>query len=245
MAVADMNGDGLDDVFIGGARDQPSAILIQQQNGGFVRSNEKLLAQDSISEDVAATFFDAAVSLVPREFITIFVAVVVAMVIAVGKRPVAKPAIAIVTALYVVSGMVVLVSPARDYAEHHWATSRIMADVRAMPKNSVIYTNAPDAIYLLAHRAVSSIPETRDFSCEGRAYRPFRPHWQTKSEIACTLFSWTFDRSTHVAHRHSATVPRPVIPREPRGRCRSSGPAPPGPSSPRSTRRHRPTRQTR
>src|SRR5437762_1651915 len=59
MAVADVNGDGLDDVFIGGARDQPSAILIQQQNGAFVRSNEKLLAQDSISEDVAATFFDA------------------------------------------------------------------------------------------------------------------------------------------------------------------------------------------
>ena len=59
MAVADVNGDGLDDIFIGGARDQPSAILIQQQNGAFVRSNEKLLAEDSISEDVGACFFDA------------------------------------------------------------------------------------------------------------------------------------------------------------------------------------------
>jgi len=59
MAVADVNGDGLDDIFIGGARDQPSAILVQQQNGGFVRSNEKLLAEDSISEDVGACFFDA------------------------------------------------------------------------------------------------------------------------------------------------------------------------------------------
>ncbi len=59
MAVADVNGDGLDDIFIGGARDQPSAIMIQQQNGGFVRSNEKLLMGDSISEDIGATFFDA------------------------------------------------------------------------------------------------------------------------------------------------------------------------------------------
>ncbi len=59
MAVADVNGDGLDDFFIGGARDQASAILIQQRDGGFVRRNEKLLAQDSTSEDVGATFFDA------------------------------------------------------------------------------------------------------------------------------------------------------------------------------------------
>src|SRR5438105_1922734 len=59
MAVADVNGDGLDDIFIGGAKDQPSAILIQQQDGSFVKSNEKLLAQDSISEDIGAVSFDA------------------------------------------------------------------------------------------------------------------------------------------------------------------------------------------
>jgi hypothetical protein len=59
MAVADVNGDGLDDIFIGGARDQASAILIQQSDGSFIKSNEKLLAQDSISEDIGAVFFDA------------------------------------------------------------------------------------------------------------------------------------------------------------------------------------------
>ena len=59
MAVADVNGDGLDDIFIGGAKDQPSAILIQQADGSFRRSNEKLLATDSSAEDVSATFFDA------------------------------------------------------------------------------------------------------------------------------------------------------------------------------------------
>ena len=59
MAVADVNGDGLDDIFIGGAKDQPSAILLQQQDGSFVKSNEKLLVEDSVSEDIGAVFFDA------------------------------------------------------------------------------------------------------------------------------------------------------------------------------------------
>jgi hypothetical protein len=59
MAVADVNGDGLDDIFIGGAKDQPSAILIQQPDGSFVKSNEQLLAQDAASEDIGAVFFDA------------------------------------------------------------------------------------------------------------------------------------------------------------------------------------------
>jgi hypothetical protein len=59
MAVADVNGDALDDVFISGAKEEPSAILIQQPSGSFARSNEKLLAQDIISEDVGAAFFDA------------------------------------------------------------------------------------------------------------------------------------------------------------------------------------------
>lgn len=59
MVVADVNGDGLDDIFIAGAKGQPSALLIQQRDGKFVKSNEKLFAQDSTSEDISGVFFDA------------------------------------------------------------------------------------------------------------------------------------------------------------------------------------------
>jgi hypothetical protein len=59
MAVADVNGDGLDDVFISAPKDQSSALLVQQRDGRFVSTNEPLFAQDRISEDIGALFFDA------------------------------------------------------------------------------------------------------------------------------------------------------------------------------------------
>jgi hypothetical protein len=59
MAVADVNGDGLDDAFLGGAKNQPGALLIQRADGRFVTSNERLLEQDRVSEDLGAAFFDA------------------------------------------------------------------------------------------------------------------------------------------------------------------------------------------
>jgi len=59
LAVADVNGDGLDDAFIGGAKGQPSALLIQQPDGRFVSANQPLLTQDLVSEDLGAVFVDA------------------------------------------------------------------------------------------------------------------------------------------------------------------------------------------
>jgi hypothetical protein len=59
VAVCDVNGDGLDDFFIGGARDQPSALYLQRANGTFTATNQALFATDSISEDLGAAFFDA------------------------------------------------------------------------------------------------------------------------------------------------------------------------------------------
>lgn len=58
IAKADVNGDGMEDLFIGGAAGQTGAIFIQQTNGGFVNKPAAALAADAMYEDTAAEFFD-------------------------------------------------------------------------------------------------------------------------------------------------------------------------------------------
>ena len=59
LTSADVNGDDLDDVFVGGAMWQAGTLLLQQRDGTFQPSVQPALAADSVSEDVDATFFDA------------------------------------------------------------------------------------------------------------------------------------------------------------------------------------------
>ena len=57
MCVADVNGDGLDDIFIGGAMEQSGAIYTQKKDGGFEKSG---YVKDNLKcEDAGALFFDA------------------------------------------------------------------------------------------------------------------------------------------------------------------------------------------
>lgn len=58
IAVADINHDNLDDVFIGSARNAQSVLFIQRPNGSFTKLNSQVLAADSIYEDVSATWVD-------------------------------------------------------------------------------------------------------------------------------------------------------------------------------------------
>ncbi|WP_185154119.1 VCBS repeat-containing protein [Fulvivirga sp. M361] len=58
VAVGDINDDGSEDLFLGGAKWQ-SAQLFVQRNGNFVPVQDQLFRVDSLSEDVASEFFDA------------------------------------------------------------------------------------------------------------------------------------------------------------------------------------------
>lgn len=58
LAKADFNGDGIDDIFIGGAKYQSSALFIGNRNGEFDEEKESLLRKDILYEDVDAVAFD-------------------------------------------------------------------------------------------------------------------------------------------------------------------------------------------
>jgi hypothetical protein len=59
LAVGDVNNDGLDDLFVGGARGQSGQLYIQKKGGSFSQLQNPILRGDRISEDVDAAFFDA------------------------------------------------------------------------------------------------------------------------------------------------------------------------------------------
>ena len=58
LAVGDVNGDGLEDVFLGSAKFERSQLFIQQSDGTFEKNTPMAIVEDSIFEDVDAVFID-------------------------------------------------------------------------------------------------------------------------------------------------------------------------------------------
>ncbi len=57
-AVADVNGDGLEDLFIGGAKGEEARLYLQKADGQFESLLAESIAADQLSEDVDAAFSD-------------------------------------------------------------------------------------------------------------------------------------------------------------------------------------------
>ncbi|MEN9322664.1 MAG: putative adhesin [Bacteroidota bacterium] len=58
LAVADLNNDGFEEVFVGGAKGFSGAIYQNKGNFDFIKTNQKALEADSLYEDTAAQFVD-------------------------------------------------------------------------------------------------------------------------------------------------------------------------------------------
>jgi len=58
LAVADINNDGLEDVFLGASKTNHNAIFLQQPNEKFIRTQQPEMQQDSMYEDVDAAWAD-------------------------------------------------------------------------------------------------------------------------------------------------------------------------------------------
>ena len=59
LAVGDVNGNGLDDFFVGGAHEYSGTLYFQTESGEFESASSQPWENDRISEDVGALFFDS------------------------------------------------------------------------------------------------------------------------------------------------------------------------------------------
>lgn len=57
-AIADVNGDNLEDIFVGGSVGQEGVLYLQNENGNFVKNTSQPWTKDKDSEDLGCLFID-------------------------------------------------------------------------------------------------------------------------------------------------------------------------------------------
>jgi hypothetical protein len=58
MATGDINGDGLEDIYVGGGKGQAGELFVQNRKGYFVKSTQSTFSDNALSTDTDAVFFD-------------------------------------------------------------------------------------------------------------------------------------------------------------------------------------------
>lgn len=59
LAKADVDGNGLEDIYVGGAKGQAGSLFTQGSNGRYTKSTQVAFSNDADHEDMHSTFFDA------------------------------------------------------------------------------------------------------------------------------------------------------------------------------------------
>jgi enediyne biosynthesis protein E4 len=59
IAASDINGDGLDDLIVGGSSPNNATFFIQQQNGKFIKKNLIIASNNKLADDAGICIFDA------------------------------------------------------------------------------------------------------------------------------------------------------------------------------------------